>query len=103
MVGHLLPATCRVRVGAGTLRTGIQHGGRQYDVLPGARCADCCPLERAERYLALGYTVYFMMHCPNNQHCPAFARDFHSALRRQLKGKIPDLPAWPMPQQESLF
>ena len=36
-------------------------------------------------------------------YCPAFAGEFHSALRRQLKGKIPDLPPWPMPQQESLF
>ena len=54
-------------------------------------------------YLALGYTVYFMMHCPNNLHCPALAQNFHTALRQRLNGEIHDLPPWPMPQQESLF
>ena len=59
-------------------------------------------LGRCEAYLAEGYTVYFMMHCPNNQHCPAFAEDFH----RQLQARVPavgTLPAWPLPRQDSLF
>jgi uncharacterized protein YecE (DUF72 family) len=59
-------------------------------------------LERCKRYLAAGHTVYFMMHCPNNQHCPAFAAAFHQALCREVKGLAP-LPPWPVPQQAGLF
>ena len=32
-------------------------------------------LRRCEDYLASGHRVYFMMHGPNNQHCPGFAAD----------------------------
>ena len=59
-------------------------------------------LHRCESYLASGHTVYFMMHCPNNQHCPAFAADFH----QRLCAKVPDLAPlspWPVPRQDSLF
>ena len=59
-------------------------------------------LERCQAYLAAGHTVYFMMHCPNNQHCPAFAADFH----QRLCGAVPDLAPlapWPVPQQSALF
>jgi uncharacterized protein YecE (DUF72 family) len=60
-------------------------------------------LDRSERYLTAGYTVYFMMHCPNNQHCPAFAEAFHDALRHRMGDAIGSLPSWPLPQQETLF
>ena len=59
-------------------------------------------LERCETYLAAGHSVYFMMHCPNNQHCPAFAEQFHGALQKRLPS-LPPLPPWPVPTQDSLF
>jgi uncharacterized protein YecE (DUF72 family) len=59
-------------------------------------------LVRCSRYLAQGYTVYFMMHCPNNQRCPAFAEQFHQALCDEVPGLAP-LPPWPVPQQAGLF
>lgn len=58
-------------------------------------------LSRCEGYLAAGHEVYFMMHCPNNQHCPAFAEDFHRLLGR--RAGLPELPPWPVPRQDSLF
>ncbi|MEM1112979.1 MAG: DUF72 domain-containing protein [Pseudomonadota bacterium] len=58
-------------------------------------------LARCQAYLAKGCTVYFMMHCPNNQHCPGFAKDFHHQLA--LEAGLPSLPPWPLPQQDSLF
>lgn len=57
--------------------------------------------DRVRGYLAAGYTVYFMMHCPNNQHCPGLARQFHELLRSDAP--VEALPAWPLPQQDSLF
>jgi uncharacterized protein YecE (DUF72 family) len=59
-------------------------------------------LGRCSRYFAAGHTVYFMMHCPNNQHCPAFAEQFHAALRGEVPALAP-LPPWPVPQQAGLF
>ena len=59
-------------------------------------------LQRGRDYLAAGHTLYFMMHCPNNQHCPAFAREYHDALREEVAGLAP-LPPWPLPQQAALF
>lgn len=59
-------------------------------------------VQRCDRYLASGYELYFMMHCPNNQHCPAFAADFHASLCSKV-GDLPALPGWPLPQQSSLF
>ncbi|MEE4278424.1 MAG: DUF72 domain-containing protein, partial [Halieaceae bacterium] len=41
-------------------------------------------LDRCERYLTAGHQLYFMMHCPNNQHCPALAEQFHTALRERV-------------------
>ncbi len=58
-------------------------------------------LQRMTTYLAAGYDTFFMMHCPNNQHCPAFAESFHRALRSRIT--LPAFPAWPLPQQDSLF
>jgi hypothetical protein len=46
--------------------------------------------------------VYFMMHCPNNQHCPALAEGFHRALSARV-GALGALPPWPVPRQDSLF
>jgi uncharacterized protein YecE (DUF72 family) len=57
---------------------------------------------RTEQYLRRGDTLYFMMHCPNNQHCPEFAAQFHQRLRQRMPGLAP-LPAWPVPQQSGLF
>jgi len=59
-------------------------------------------LQRCDSYLDAGHTLYFMVHCPNNQHCCAFAESFHAALRRRQPG-LPALPPWPLPQQTSLF
>ncbi|MEO0438706.1 MAG: DUF72 domain-containing protein [Pseudomonadota bacterium] len=59
-------------------------------------------LDRCECYLRAGYLVYFMMHCPNNQHCPTFAEEFHAALKNRVP-ELPALAAWPMPQQDALF
>lgn len=59
-------------------------------------------VERCAGYLAAGHSVYFMMHCPNNLHCPAFAEDFHQALRARCE-TLPPLPAWPVPRQAGLF
>ncbi|MEE4659392.1 MAG: DUF72 domain-containing protein [Halieaceae bacterium] len=58
-------------------------------------------LDRMNAYLAAGHDIFFMMHCPNNQHCPAFAADFHEQLRE--RAGLPALPAWPLPRQDSLF
>ncbi len=58
-------------------------------------------LDRMDDYLAAGHSVYFMMHCPNNQHCPLFAEEFHNALRSRQD--LPALPPWPLPRQDSLF
>jgi uncharacterized protein YecE (DUF72 family) len=57
---------------------------------------------RSARYLAAGQTLYMMIHCPNNQHCPAYAERFHNALRARLPELAP-LHPWPLPQQGSLF
>jgi uncharacterized protein YecE (DUF72 family) len=59
-------------------------------------------VRRCESYLAAGHTVYFMMHCPNNQHCPAFAADFHQRLCEEVPGLAPLAP-WPVPRQDTLF
>ncbi len=59
-------------------------------------------LQRCESYLAAGHTVYFMMHCPNNQHCPEFAADFHQQLRDAVPA-LPPLSPWPVPRQAGLF
>ena len=58
-------------------------------------------LTRMTQYLAAGYDCYFMMHCPNNQRCPAFAEEFHNALRTRCS--LAPLPPWPMPRQDALF
>ncbi|MEM1190873.1 MAG: DUF72 domain-containing protein [Pseudomonadota bacterium] len=59
-------------------------------------------LDRCTAYLESGHRLYFMMHCPNNQHCPEFAASFHSALQARMPA-LPALPPWPIPQQSALF
>jgi uncharacterized protein YecE (DUF72 family) len=59
-------------------------------------------LDRCERYLSEGHQLYFMMHCPNNQHCPTFAEQFHGALRKRVP-ELSALASWPLPQQPALF
>jgi uncharacterized protein YecE (DUF72 family) len=59
-------------------------------------------LQRGAASLAAGHTLYFMMHCPNNQHCPAFAAQYHAALQARVPG-LQSLPPWPLPQQGGLF
>lgn len=59
---------------------------------------------RTAAKLAAGGTVYMMIHCPNNQHCPPLARQFDAELRRKVGGeKLPPLAEWPVPLQQSLL
>ena len=51
---------------------------------------------------------YMMIHCPNNQHCPALALQFHNRLLSKLKHpgssvELPALASWPVPQQQHLI
>ncbi len=56
---------------------------------------------KAAGYLGHGQQVFMMMHCPNNLHCPEQALTFHRELGRHLD--LPELPAWPLPQQQMLL
>ncbi len=75
-------------------------------------------VERTVTMMRQGYDVYMFIHCPNNQHCPPFALSFHRALQTAWRNamnagnaksatattdELPDLPAWPVPQQGSLL
>lgn len=63
-------------------------------------------VERIDEWLEQGVEVRLMVHCPNNRHCPPFARDIHERLRRRLDGRgvaLPPLPAWPLPEQHELL
>lgn len=60
--------------------------------------------DRTARCLARGEQVYMMIHCPNNLHCPPFARDFHDSLRRRAgMQRLAALAPWPLPQQAALL
>lgn len=60
--------------------------------------------DRSTRYLEAGHRLFMMIHCPNNQHCPALARTFHARLRdRRGTAAIGELPPWPVPTQASLL
>ncbi len=59
-------------------------------------------LQRCKAYLASGHTVFFMAHCPNNQHCPELAFHFHQSLCETVPTLGP-LPPWPVPRQAALF
>ena len=59
---------------------------------------------RVADYLRAGHRVYMMIHCPNNLHCPPYARTFHETLRREPgMDFLPELPPWPLPRQGSLL
>ncbi|MFK7889127.1 MAG: DUF72 domain-containing protein [Gammaproteobacteria bacterium] len=61
-------------------------------------------VQRTAHKLRTGGTVYMMIHCPNNQHCPDLARTFDERLKRELGADAPpQLPAWPVPQQQTLL
>lgn len=58
---------------------------------------------RAASWIDAGITPHMMIHCPNNTYCPLFAEQFHAALGSMLTDPLPDLPAWPVPQQGQLL
>ena len=59
---------------------------------------------RTTGWLEAGITTYMMIHCPNNQHCPPLALDFHDTLRRGVgESTMPELASWPVPQQQTLL
>ncbi|MEM8984506.1 MAG: DUF72 domain-containing protein [Pseudomonadota bacterium] len=58
--------------------------------------------DRAATWLQQDYAVWVFIHCPNNLHCPAFARDFHQRLLSRHSG-AGQLPAWPVPEQIGLL
>ena len=59
---------------------------------------------RVAGYVKEGIAAYVMIHCPNNQHCPTFAKDFHNAVLQQPgMAHLPAFPPWPLPQQGSLL
>lgn len=49
------------------------------------------------RWLEAEGTVYTMIHCPNNLHCPQQAKHFQSLLAEKT-GTVDTLPDWPLPQ-----
>jgi len=60
--------------------------------------------QRIAGYLRAGQRVYMMIHCPNNLHCPAYARVFHETLQHESgMDTLPALPPWPLPRQASLL
>ncbi len=55
-------------------------------------------------YLRADVETYMMIHCPNNLHCPLLAERFHKTLRRRAPDlELPNLPPWPIPQQQDLL
>ncbi len=59
--------------------------------------------ERAAAALRADEDVRVMIHCPNNLHCPPFARQFHERLAARLGGDAGALKPWPVPEQGSLL
>ncbi len=59
-------------------------------------------VNRTAKALSHGCEVFMMIHCPNNQHCPEMALEFHNRLRRQVT-ILPMLVPWPVPQQASFL
>ena len=65
-------------------------------------------VSRTVKALSAGCDCYMMIHCPNNQHCPLLALQFHQKLRLALTDStspitLPALAAWPVPQQDVLL
>ena len=59
-------------------------------------------VKRIAQALNVGHECYMMIHCPNNQHCPELAVDFHDKLRAVTK-QLDALKPWPVPQQHGLL
>ncbi len=56
--------------------------------------------KRAAEALQRNEQLYVLIHCPNNQHCPMLAVEFHQALAAEVGAPgWPPLPDWPVPQQ----
>lgn len=67
-------------------------------------------VSRTAQALASNCDCYIMIHCPNNQHCPVLALQFHNKLRVALAEtqtdsalELPPLPPWPVPEQQGLL
>lgn len=58
--------------------------------------------KRMEQALSSGHDCFMMIHCPNNQHCPRLALDFHEKLRN-LSAELEPFKPWPVPQQHHLL
>jgi uncharacterized protein YecE (DUF72 family) len=59
---------------------------------------------RTADWLGAGHQVFMMVHCPNNQHCPELAAQFHEALmKRPGMAALRPLPPWPVPRQARLI
>ncbi|MEM1261753.1 MAG: DUF72 domain-containing protein [Pseudomonadota bacterium] len=59
-------------------------------------------VRHAERWLREGDDLWMFIHCPNNLHCPPFARDFHRRLVTVRPG-AGHLSEWPVPEQIGLL
>ena len=64
-------------------------------------------VNRTSQALNKDTECYIMIHCPNNQHCPTYALDFHNRLMQkhndQTHVPLEPLPMWPVPQQQNLL
>ena len=59
---------------------------------------------RISQALKANCDCFMMIHCPNNQHCPSLAYDFHEQLRVDHgEDKLSPLTPWPIPQQHQLL
>ena len=62
---------------------------------------------RTAQALTSGCECFIMIHCPNNQHCPMFAVNFHQRLMELYNSESDDeltpLAPWPIPQQQNLL
>jgi len=63
--------------------------------------------QRTSKALTQGCECFIMIHCPNNQHCPEFAIEFHQRLMDLCYAnsdiELDSLPPWPLPQQQNLL
>ncbi len=58
---------------------------------------------RTAQWIYDGLQPCVMIHCPNNQYCPAFSTQFHHTLMAIMGSSVPPLPPWPVPQQGQLI
>ncbi len=78
----------------------VLHPESRYN----ARCLEEW-VSHTARHLSAGHDVFMMIHCPNNLHCPGYAREFHDRLRARsdMAGLLPALAPFPVPQQRKLL